>query len=98
MKKPPEIEGSPIFDELLKQISEADKQKVSDTLTKIEQITLLDFKVKKIAEFYASHLDFSLVDKDQILNEKNREKVTEWCKRDFIAGANYILDKLDLRE
>lgn len=42
---------------------------------------------------YCSHIDFT---NDKCLNEKGREKVAEWCKQDFIAGANYVLKQLIL--
>lgn len=42
---------------------------------------------------YCSHIDFS---NDKSLNEKGRIKVAEWCKQDFIAGAEWMLGQLRL--
>lgn len=42
---------------------------------------------------YCSHIDFT---NDKSLNDKGREKVAEWCKQDFIAGANYVMKQLIL--
>ena len=42
---------------------------------------------------YCSQLDFT---DDKNLNEKGRQKIREWSKQDFIAGANYVLGQLGL--
>ena len=42
---------------------------------------------------YCSHIDFS---NDKSLNEKGRIKVAEWCKQDFIAGAEWMQEQLYL--
>jgi len=42
---------------------------------------------------YCSHIDFS---NDKSLNEKGRVKVAEWCKQDFIAGAEWMQEQLNL--
>lgn len=42
---------------------------------------------------YCSHIDFS---NDKSLNEKGRIKVAEWCKQDFIAGAEWMQEQLCL--
>ena len=42
---------------------------------------------------YCSHIDFS---NDKSLNEKGRIKVAEWCKQDFIAGAEWMQEQLRL--
>jgi hypothetical protein len=42
---------------------------------------------------YCSHIDFS---NDKSLNEKGRVKVAEWCKQDFIAGAEWMQEQLHL--
>lgn len=42
---------------------------------------------------YCSHIDFS---NDKSLNEKGRIKVAEWCKQDFITGAEWMLKQLGL--
>lgn len=42
---------------------------------------------------YCSHIDFS---NDKSLNDKGRIKVVEWCKQDFIAGAEWMQEQLRL--
>ena len=42
---------------------------------------------------YCSHIDFS---NDKSLNEKGRIKIAEWCKQDFIAGAEWMMEQLHL--
>ena len=42
---------------------------------------------------YCSHIDFT---DDKNLSEKGRLRVKEWAKKDFIAGANYVLRQLRL--
>ena len=42
---------------------------------------------------YCSCIDFS---DDKNLNEKGREKVKEWSKQDFIAGAKWMQEQLRL--
>ena len=42
---------------------------------------------------YCSHIDFS---SDKSLNEKGRVKVAEWCKQDFITGAEWMQEQLHL--
>jgi len=46
-----------------------------------------DGDIEKEAEVYATNLDFS---NDSQLNEKGRQRVAEWCKQDFVAGAKYM--------
>jgi len=49
--------------------------------------------IKNEAIKYCSHIDFS---NDKSLNEKGRIKVAEWCKQDFIAGAEWMQEQLHL--
>lgn len=42
---------------------------------------------------YCSHIDFS---NDKSLNKKGHIKVAEWCKQDFIAGAEWMYEQLRL--
>lgn len=42
---------------------------------------------------YCSCIDFT---DDKNLNEKGREKVKEWSKQDFIAGAKWMQEQLRL--
>jgi len=42
---------------------------------------------------YCSRIDFT---DDKNLNKKGRQKVCEWSKQDFIAGANWMQEQLRL--
>lgn len=50
-------------------------------------------QIKDEAIKYCSRLDFT---DDENLNEKGREKVRDWLKQDFIAGAEWMQEQLRL--